>query len=66
MPGHFLCVENGNLRIQKYWDVSYEIDFHHDQKYFQDGVRNLIEQSIKLHARGDVKIGSYVSGVNRL
>ncbi|MDC1135648.1 asparagine synthase (glutamine-hydrolyzing) [Alphaproteobacteria bacterium] len=62
MPGHSLCIEDGNLIIEKYWDISYEVDFQNDQRYFQDTLRDLLEQSVKLHARGDVKIGSYVSG----
>jgi asparagine synthase (glutamine-hydrolysing) len=62
LPGHALVVENGELRIWRYWDVSYEIDYDHSPKYFHNRLRELMEESIVLHGRSDVPVGNYVSG----
>lgn len=62
LPGHALAVENGQVRIWRYWDVSYEIDYDHSPAYFHNRLRELLEDSIALHGRSDVPVGSYVSG----
>jgi len=62
LPGHALVVENGQVRVWRYWDVSYEIDYNHGPAYFQNRLRELLEESIDLHGRSDVQVGSYVSG----
>ena len=62
LPGHALAVENGQVRVWRYWDVSYQIDYEHGPAYFHDRLRELLEESIALHGRSDVPVGSYVSG----
>lgn len=62
LPGHALVVENGQVRVWRYWDVSYQIDYDHGPKFFHDRLRELLEESIVLHGRSDVPVGSYVSG----
>ncbi len=29
LPGHLLLVENGTVRVSRYWDIHYDIDFDH-------------------------------------
>lgn len=62
LPGHALAVENGQVRVWRYWDVSYEVDYDHSPSYFHHRLRELLEESIALHGRSDVPVGSYVSG----
>lgn len=62
LPGHALAVDNGQVRVWRYWDVSYQIDYDHSPIYFHNRLRELLEESIALHGRSDVPVGSYVSG----
>ena len=62
MPGHMLTVERGEVRIRRYWDVSYEVDWDHKQRYFHNRLRGLMDDSIKVHLRSDVPVGGYMSG----
>lgn len=62
LPGHFLVVENGSIQIKRYWDIEFQIDFDHTEKFFHQRLRELLEESITLHLRSDVPIGSYLSG----
>ena len=62
LPAHMLSVNNGDINIRRYWDVEYEIDYDHTAEYFGDKLRELLDDSIKVHLRGDVPVGSYVSG----
>lgn len=62
LPGHALSVEDGQVRTWRYWDVSYEIDFDHPARYFHERLHGLLEESLAMHVRSDVPVGSYVSG----
>ena len=61
-PGHTLSVANGMVATRKYWEVYYEIDFHHTSRFFEDQLREALDESVRLHLRADVPIGAYVSG----
>ena len=62
MPGHALVAENGTLRTWRYWDVRYEIDLDHSPAYFRQRLAELLDDSLSLHLRSDVPVGSYLSG----
>lgn len=61
-PGHCLTVENGTLRVSRYWDVNFEIDQDHTQRWFAGQLREIVQDSTRLHLRSDVPVGAYVSG----
>jgi asparagine synthase (glutamine-hydrolysing) len=62
LPGHALTVENGEVRVFRYWDVHYRVDFDHTAHWFSDRMRDLLSESIKVHLRSDVPVGAYISG----
>jgi asparagine synthase (glutamine-hydrolyzing) len=62
MPGQLLTYEAGQLNIKKYWDVNYQIDYNHSEKYFEEKLEHLLKDSIKYHQVSDVPVGSYLSG----
>jgi asparagine synthase (glutamine-hydrolysing) len=62
LPGHFLRVRNGTLETQRYWEVYFEPDFDHTGDYYERRTQELLADSISLHLRADVPIGSYLSG----
>ncbi len=65
-PGHCLSAryEGASLKVQirQYWDVHYNIDEEHDERYFIDTLSGLIDDSIRLHMRSDVPLGAHLSG----
>jgi asparagine synthase (glutamine-hydrolysing) len=62
LPGHTLSVRNGAIEIRRYWEVYYELDFDHTSKYFDERLRELLPESVNLHLRADVPVGTYLSG----
>ena len=62
LPGHRLVVENGAVRVTRYWDVHYVTDWEHNERHFQRRVQELLDNSIAVHLRSDVPVGSYLSG----
>lgn len=61
-PAYTFIVENGEHHFSKYWEVFYDLDFDHTPKFFEEKLRHLIHESVKIHTRSDVPIGAYVSG----
>ena len=61
-PGHMFTVQDGLLRMRKYWEVFYTQDEDHTARFFEERLRTLLTDSIALHRRSDVPIGAYVSG----
>ena len=62
LPGHALSIENGEIRVWRYWDVRYEIDFDHSARYFERRLTELLDDTVDVHLRSDVPVGAYVSG----
>lgn len=62
LPAHALSIEDGKIKTWRYWDVSYNLDFDHSPKYFENRLTELLDQSLDLHLRSDVEIGNYLSG----
>ncbi len=62
LPGHALVVENGTVRIHRYWSADRKIDSEHDVDWFVARMNEILDGSIALHRRSDVPIGACVSG----
>lgn len=63
LPGHRLIARRGQpVRIERYWEVYYDLDWHHTRRYFEERLRELVEDSVRVHLRADVPVGAYVSG----
>ena len=62
-PGHRLSLEHGGRpQVSRYWDVRFEPDYSHDEAYFAEGLRALLEESVALHMVSDVSVGAFLSG----
>jgi asparagine synthase (glutamine-hydrolysing) len=62
LPGHALAVERGQVRVWRYWDVHYDLDFDHTERFFEERLRELLHESVAMHLRADVPVGAYLSG----
>jgi asparagine synthase (glutamine-hydrolysing) len=61
-PGHYLFAKNGKIKIERYWDINYSIDFLTPESTLQNDLRSIFSDSIEEHLVSDVPLGSYLSG----
>ena len=64
MPGHRLEIdEYGSLRVEQYWDLSQApSDKSHDERYYVESYRELLEGAVTSHLMSDVPLGVFLSG----
>jgi asparagine synthase (glutamine-hydrolysing) len=62
-PGHILTIEHGKPpSVLCYWDVFFDTDTVHDEDYFVEGLRERLEESVRLRMICDVPFGAFLSG----
>lgn len=62
MPAHCISLDADGMKMQRYWEVFYQPDLDHSEKYFTEKLESLFIDSLKYHIRSDVPVGGYVSG----
>lgn len=62
LPAHYLTLEQGHLKVARYWDINYDVDYETSADQFEEQLRSLMVDSVGIHMRSDVPIGSYLSG----
>lgn len=64
-PGHTLKISrSGDVTVKRYWRPSYEGKDKQERSQgdLQEGLREVLRNSVYIHTRADVPIGAYVSG----
>lgn len=60
---HFALVNSSRVvEPKRYWEVHYQIDYDHTESWFVERLKELVNDSVHMHLRADVEVGSYVSG----
>lgn len=64
--GHYLTVQDGNIKDFEYWDLTYpkihEENYDKPDSYYIETLEDLLTQSVRYRLQADVPVGFYLSG----
>jgi asparagine synthase (glutamine-hydrolysing) len=61
LPGHTLVVEEGNIKINQYWDVPYQ-PVSQNEAECAEALSGLISEAVRVRLISDVPLGAFLSG----
>ena len=61
-PGNYLIIDNDGLTKEKYWSPYVNVNYERNYKTTVNDLRDLIQDSIKIHQISDVEVGAHLSG----
>ncbi len=62
-PANYMIVKEGRVvKKQQYWELNYDIDNTHSEEYFLSEIQHILDHSVNIQTRSDVKVGAYLSG----
>ncbi|MBI4698326.1 MAG: asparagine synthase (glutamine-hydrolyzing) [Nitrospirae bacterium] len=61
-PASYLLFDGRRVTVRQYWDIPPESDHFHNESYYAEKLRWLIEDAVQLRLRSDVPVGVYLSG----
>lgn len=61
-PGHHLTFSKGRVAVQKYWDFNFSPDPSMTRDECIDGLRELLDDAVRLRLVSDVPLGAFLSG----
>lgn len=63
LPGHRFMFHNGHLDVDRYWDVKFHTQtLVKDEREWIEGLRQHLEEAIRIRLRSDVPLGIFLSG----
>ncbi|MCM8782060.1 MAG: asparagine synthase (glutamine-hydrolyzing) [Candidatus Omnitrophica bacterium] len=61
-PAHFMVYKNGNIKIQKYWELDFSKKVKLSEEEYSRRLLESIEEATKIRLVSDVPIGALLSG----
>ena len=61
-PGHILTYQDGNVQVERYWDLRYEPKLEMSEAEYLDTLEQKVMETVRYHMVSDVPVGAFLSG----
>jgi len=61
-PAHYMILQDGNIEIEKYWDLSFANTSSDSEKVNIEKLQNILKATTKRRMISDVPLGAFLSG----
>ena len=61
-PGHYLKFKDGQVKVSEYWDFEFVETEERSEADYLEGLRELLNESVRLRLISDVPLGAFLSG----
>jgi len=61
-PAHFMIYENGNMKIERYWELDFSKKLNLSEPEYCARIMDLLEDSTRIRLISDVPLGAFLSG----
>jgi asparagine synthase (glutamine-hydrolysing) len=61
-PASYAIFQNGGLKIQSYWDLSFQPDRGLSDHQIEEGILELLQESTRIRMISEVALGAFLSG----
>jgi asparagine synthase (glutamine-hydrolysing) len=61
-PAHWLLWQDGQIQIERYWDLAYEPKWELPEPELKHRVRETITEAVRMRLMSDVPLGAHLSG----
>ena len=61
-PGHTLVLENGQIKVQQYWDVKYRVGEVKSEEFYIERSLEIMREAVRLRLMSEVPLGAFLSG----
>ncbi len=61
-PAHTLTWQQGKIAVKRYWDISYQPDYHKTEQQWLEETEAQLDEAVRIRLMSDVPLGAFLSG----
>ncbi|MHC4270566.1 MAG: asparagine synthase (glutamine-hydrolyzing), partial [Planctomycetota bacterium] len=62
LPGHYITINRGRLKVTQYWDIKYKYNYSRSDEEDAENIMDILRSSVEMRMISDVPLGAFLSG----